>query len=185
MTARVLLIMPALAAAVPALAQTVAPAAPVATSAPATAPAPVSGASRTPVIITPGKTGEVALPGAAPAPKPAAPGEVSQNAPVNGVLVLYGNQKCPTDKQGNEVVVCTRRDAGEQFRIPKEMRDFKVTPQNEAWAARLQPVMEAGDSGVNSCSTVGPGGQTGCFLKQAQAARQENRERKQDQADIP
>jgi hypothetical protein len=181
MTARMLLIASALTMASPALAQAVTQAAPAATSAPAPTPAP----TRTPVIITPGKTGEVALPGAAPAPKPEAPGEVSQNAPVNGVLVLYGNQQCPTDKQGNEVVVCTRRNAGEQFRIPKEMRDFKVTPQNEAWAARLQPVMTAGDAGVNSCSTVGPGGQTGCFLKQAQADRQENRERKEDEAKIP
>jgi hypothetical protein len=183
MKARLLLIAPVLAMAAPVLAQTVQPATPAATPAPATTPTPA--ANRTPVIITPGKAGEIALPGAAPPPKPEAPGEVSHDAPVNGVLVLFGNQKCPTDAQGNEVVVCTRRNAQEQYRIPKEMRDFKVTPQNEAWAARLQPVMTAGDAGVNSCSTVGPGGQTGCFLKQAQADRQENRERKADEAAIP
>jgi hypothetical protein len=180
MMARWLLTGGAVMIAAPVLAQTVTPTQPAAAST-----APQATANRTPIIITPGHSGEVALPGAPAAPKPQGPGEVSRNAPVNGVLVLFGNQQCPTDAQGNEVVVCTRRGAEEQYRIPKEMRDFKVTPQNEAWAQRLQPVMAAGDTGVNSCSTVGPGGQTGCFLKQAQADRQENRERKADEAKIP
>jgi len=126
-----------------------------------------------------------ALPGAAPAPKPTAPAQTSRNAPINGVLVLFGNEKCPTDSSGNEVVVCTHRGASEQFRIPKEMRDFKVTPENEAWAAKLAPVMAAGDSGIGSCSTVGPGGSTGCMTQQFRAARAENRERKADEAEAP
>lgn len=115
---------------------------------------------------------------------PAAPGtqrprtvdaatEVSRNAPVNGVLVLYGNQRCPTNDAGEEVVVCVRRGAEEQFRIPKELREFAVTPQNESWAVREKSTLAEG-SGVNSigsCSTVGPGGQTGCFVQGARRAR--------------
>ena len=46
-----------------------------------------------------------ALPGAPAVPKPEGPGEVSRNAPVNGVLVLFGNERCPTDENGNEIVV--------------------------------------------------------------------------------
>lgn len=121
-----------------------------------------------------------ALPGAPAAPKPEGPAEVSHNAPVNGVLVLFGNERCPTDKDGNEIVVCTHRSASEQFRIPKEMREFKVTPENEAWAVRAQGLVSdptvAG--GIGSCSTVGPGGSTGCFLQQAQAARAEKKDKK-------
>lgn len=126
-----------------------------------------------------------ALPGAAPAPKPQAPAQTSRNAPIDGVLVLFGNEKCPTDTSGNEIVVCTRRSASEQFRIPKEVREFKVTPQNEAWAARLAPVLEAGASGIGSCTTVGPGGSTGCQQRQFRAARAENKEKKADEARIP
>jgi hypothetical protein len=117
-------------------------------------------------------------PGARPVAKPAGVGEVSKEAPINGVLTLYGNQRCPTDNDGNEIVVCVRRSAQEQFRIPKELREFQVTPENEAWANKV--VAHDGDAnvGIGSCTTVGPGGSTGCFLKQAQAAKRENQARK-------
>ena len=115
-----------------------------------------------------------------PATGPAAPGtpraapaqgdaEVSKNAPVNGVLVLYGNQRCPTNKDGAEVTVCVRRGAEEQFRIPKELRELEVTPQNESWTARSQDTLDAGASGIGSCTVSGAGGDTGCFAKQARA----------------
>ncbi|MDO7841692.1 hypothetical protein [Sphingomonas immobilis] len=96
-------------------------------------------------------------------------------------MTIYGDQKCPTDNEGNEVVVCVRRPASEQFRIPKELRDFKVTPQNESWAARVAATDNAGASGIGSCSTVGPGGNTGCFLQQSKNNRATNKERKADQ----
>ena len=121
-----------------------------------------------------------ALPGAPVAPKPEGPAQVSRNAPVNGVLTLFGNERCPTDHDGNEIVVCVRRSAAEQFRIPKDLREFKITPANESWALRAQGLVNdpgvAG--GIGSCSTVGPGGQSGCFLQQAAQARAEKKEKK-------
>lgn len=112
-------------------------------------------------------------------PKPQGEAEVSRNAPVNGVLVLYGNQRCPTNKEGSEVVVCVRRSAEEQFRIPKELRDFEVTPENQAWAAREADTLSVGSgaNSIGSCSTVGPGGQTGCFVQNARRAKQESNAR--------
>ena len=104
---------------------------------------------------------------------------VGRGAPVNGVLVLYGNERCPTNTAGDEVVVCERRGAEEQFRVPKELREFVVTRENRSWAARSQEVLAegVGASSIGSCSTVGPGGQTGCFAQQAQAARAARAER--------
>ena len=121
----------------------------------------------------------MALPGGA-GPKPAGgPGEVAKGAPVNGVLVLYGNQRCPTDNSGNEVVVCVRRSAAEQFRVPKELRELQITPENEAWAVRSQSTLAAGvgANSIGSCSAVGPGGQSGCFQQRVREARAENGER--------
>lgn len=132
-------------------------------------------------------TAQTPDPAPAPAAGPAAPAtprpkpiggnaEVSRNAPVNGVLVLYGNERCPTNKDGAEVVVCVRRGAEEQFRIPKELREFQVTPQNESWAAREKDVLGegVGVSSIGSCSAVGPGGSTGCVMQQARQTRREN-----------
>lgn len=118
-------------------------------------------------------------PTAAPTPATRGDAEVSRNAPVNGVLVLYGTQRCPTNKDGAEVVVCVRRGAEEQFRIPKELRNFQVTPQNQAWAAREASTLAEGTgaNSIGSCSVVGPGGQSGCFLQQSRRNRAENRER--------
>jgi hypothetical protein len=100
---------------------------------------------------------------------------VSRSAPVNGVIVLYGNERCPTDNAGNEVVVCTRRPAEEQFRIPKELRTFEVTPENENWAAREQANRDVGTVGVGSCSTVGAASATGCITQNATRWKKERR----------
>lgn len=123
-------------------------------------------------------TAQVAGPGVPPPPKPTTPGPVSRNAPVNGVLVLYGNEQCPTDRDGNEIVVCTRRDAAEQYRVPKELRNFKITPENQSWALRAQGTLDTGASGIGSCSAIGPGGSLGCSQQQFKESKQFNKDRK-------
>ncbi len=97
---------------------------------------------------------------------PQGPAEVSRSAPVNGVITLFGNERCPTNADGAEVVVCVRGNPSEQFRIPKDVRELQITPENQSWAVKAQGLVNdptvAG--GVGSCSTVGAGGQSGCFL---------------------
>lgn len=110
---------------------------------------------------------------------PAAAQSGASGAPAP-TMVIYGSQKCPTDADGNEIVVCVRRPPGEQFRIPKELRDLKVTPENESWAARGASNAAVGATGIGSCSTVGAGGATGCAV---QAGRLYKREKQDKQAD--
>ena len=129
------------------------------------------------VVIVP-PPAKVALPGAPRTSRQTVSTETSRNAPVNGVLVLYGNERCPTNNNGEEIVVCQRRSAQEQFRIPQEVRTFEVTPENETWAAREKANQDVGAVGVGSCSTVGAGGQTGCFVQQARRARADAQARK-------
>ena len=132
-------------------------------------------------IVAMPATAQVAGPGVPPPPKPTTPATVSRNAPVNGVLVLYGNEQCPTDRDGNEIVVCTRRDAAEQFRVPKELRNFKVTPENQSWALRAQGTLDTGGSGIGSCSAIGPGGSLGCSQQQFKETKQFNKDRKESE----
>lgn len=103
----------------------------------------------------------------------------AQSSPVP-TMVIYGAQKCPTDSDGNEIVVCVRRSPSEQFRIPKELRELKVTPENESWAAKVVASDDIARDGIGSCSPSGPGGQTGCFLRQAREARRENADKAAD-----
>lgn len=96
-------------------------------------------------------------------------------------MVIYGSQKCPTDASGNEIIVCIRRPPGEQFRIPKELRDLKVTPENESWAAKGAANDAAGATGIGSCSTVGPGGASGCAVQAGRLYKREKQDKKADQ----
>jgi hypothetical protein len=104
----------------------------------------------------------------------------------NGVLVIYGQDKCPTNEDGEEIVICQRLDEAERFRIPQNLRETEGRPQaNESWAVRSQSALEAGQVGTGSCSTVGASGGTGCFVKQATRARAESRERLDAQTNLP
>ena len=128
---------------------------------------------------------QAATPGA-PRPKPIeAPGEIAKRAPINGVLVLYGNERCPTNTDGDEIVICERRSAQEQFRVPKELRELQITPENESWAARADSTLSTGTgvNGIGSCSTIGAGGQTGCFTRRVRESKRENAAR-QSQAPV-
>jgi hypothetical protein len=103
----------------------------------------------------------------------------------NGELIIYGDDKCPTNTNGEEIVVCRRLDESERFRVPKDLRELQITPKNEAWAVRQQSALVEGQTGTGSCSTVGPGGQTGCFVREATAARADARARKKAETDLP
>ena len=138
-------------------------------------------------VAAPALAQQVALPGAPRQDRALGPGIVSKNAPVNGVLTLFGNERCPTDTVGNEIVVCVRRNASEQYRVPKELREFVVTPENESWAVKAQAGLASGvgiDS-ANSCSPVGSAGAGGCLMAAARAAKRENDAKKAADARVP
>lgn len=90
-------------------------------------------------------------------------------AAINGVVILYGNQKCPTNADGEEVVVCARRSAAEQFRVPKELRTGTIKPEYESFANRGQAVLDAAQTGAGTCESggvVGPNGSAGCSVRE-------------------
>ena len=118
-------------------------------------------------------------------PRTTAAEGVAKGAPINGVLVLYGNERCPTNSNGEEIVVCQRRPAEEQFRIPKELRNFEVTPENQSWAAKEAANQTVGNVGVGTCSTVGAASATGCVVQNATRWKRERRAAAKAENDVP
>lgn len=119
--------------------------------------------------------------GALAAASPAA----AQAAATDGVLIIYGNDRCPTDSSGNEIVVCTRRPEVERFRIPQEFRDPSTNPNNQSWAVRSRDVVEANSTGIGSCSPVGPGGQSGCNAQELNRWARERQQQRDRERNVP
>ena len=88
-------------------------------------------------------------------------------------VIVYGNDPCPRGS-GDEIVVCARRPDNDRYRIPEELRR-EGQPESESWAARAESLETIGDTGIQSCSTVGPGGFTGCWAEMMRQARQAKR----------
>lgn len=110
----------------------------------------------------------------------------AQNASQGGVLVIYGQDKCPTNENGEEIVICRRLDESERFRIPQNLREQAGPPQEtESWANRSADALSTGRTGTGSCSAVGANGSTGCFVRNATRARAESRARREAATDLP
>jgi hypothetical protein len=87
-------------------------------------------------------------------------------------LIIYGEEACPPSTD-EEIVVCHKLPAEEQFRIPENLRGDD-DPEGRSWADRATELQYVGRTGIGSCSPAGPGGATGCFeqlIRQARAER--------------
>ena len=93
-------------------------------------------------------------------------------------IIVYGNDPCPRSTD-DEVVVCARKPESERFRIPEQLRQGGSLQSRQAWAARARSFETVGRTGTNSCSAVGPGGQTGCLQQIIDQARAEAAEAQQ------
>ena len=92
-------------------------------------------------------------------------------------LVVYGSDPCPRGAGADEIVVCARRPETERYRIPEELRDDSTNdPESTSWAARAEALEYVGRTGIQSCSTVGPGGVSGCWNELVRAWRQDRRQ---------
>jgi hypothetical protein len=93
--------------------------------------------------------------------------------PKISTMIIYGDDPCPPSTD-DTIVVCARKPDKERYRIPEAFRGDPNDPKSQAWASRATALEYAGRSGIGSCSTVGPGGASGCFnqiVRQARAER--------------
>jgi hypothetical protein len=101
-------------------------------------------------------------------------------------LIVYGQDKCPTNDNGEEIVVCQRLDESERFRDPLRAGRPGGPPQKtESWAVRQEDALQDGNFGTGSCSAVGAGGGTGCFVRNATKSKAEAKARKKEQTALP
>jgi hypothetical protein len=116
--------------------------------------------------------------------------EVAQaNTPPKRVrsVTVIGSQKCPKST-GDEVVVCSRINQGEEYRIPKQFRPGPPPAANNSWvnrAAEIDDVSRKAGGLPDTCSVVGSGGQTGCSQEMLQNYADDKREKQRAQDSIP
>ncbi len=94
-------------------------------------------------------------------------------------LIIFGDDKCPAD------TICVTAPESERYRIPKQLRAKPYSPENESWSLRAQAALEAGKSGIGSCTAIGSGGWTGCYMEEMRKAREEAKQRAAGNKDLP
>jgi hypothetical protein len=115
----------------------------------------------------------------------AAPAAADEPAPRSSTLVVYGDDACPQSTEA-EVVVCARRPENERYRVPKELREKARLPGGMAWGQQVSQMEEATRfTRPNSCSTVGSGGQSGCFAQSIRQWFADRALRRSEAASIP
>ncbi|HEX8365596.1 MAG TPA: hypothetical protein VF603_09980 [Allosphingosinicella sp.] len=89
-------------------------------------------------------------------------------------IIVYGDDPCPASN-AEEIVVCARRPEDDRYRIPEPLRGNSQVSDNQSWAANARSLEYVGRGGIQSCSTVGPGGFTGCWAEMMRQAREDRR----------
>ena len=74
-------------------------------------------------------------------------------------------RRCETG-EGEEIVVCGRRDETERYRLPIRPGGFDRNGVVDSVSRERHRLYEVGETGLYSCSNVGPGGYTGCSWKE-------------------
>jgi len=112
---------------------------------------------------------------------------VAQSSPDSDKIrevVVYGTDPCPRSSS-EEVVVCARRPETERYRIPEALRESPPSPDSESWASKAEALEYVGQTGIGSCSPVGPGGVTGCMTQLIKQAREERRAQAAAERKVP
>jgi hypothetical protein len=79
-------------------------------------------------------------------------------------IVPSVDKPCVTSEEN--IVVCGRREERRSpYRLPEPPPRFDAGEGTASVSRERHGLYEHGDTGIHSCSTVGPGGYTGCTFK--------------------
>lgn len=84
-------------------------------------------------------------------------------------------QECRQPGEADEVVVCGRRETLKRYQVTDPEAPFDPNGPVDSVARERSRWVDQGDTGTGSCSAVGPGGWTGCKLKEWKRARQQHK----------
>lgn len=90
-------------------------------------------------------------------------------------IIVYGSDPCPRSTD-SAIVVCARKPESERYRIPERYRQTGPRQSRESWAQRAKSFEYVGRTGIQSCSAVGPAGNTGCLQNMIDRAKAESHE---------
>ena len=74
------------------------------------------------------------------------------------LVYITPDEECP-ESTADVITVCGVLE--DQYRIPSALRQSQ-SPENKAWTERVSEFQYVTAQGINSCSPVGAGGETGC-----------------------
>ncbi|MEA3035243.1 MAG: hypothetical protein QOH04_1002 [Sphingomonadales bacterium] len=80
---------------------------------------------------------------------------------------------CRAKDESGSIVVCGRRGEA-RYRLPLRQESFDPDGGVESVSRERHSLMEGGEAGIGSCSTVGPGGWTGCFSNTVKRRQQQS-----------
>ena len=103
------------------------------------------------------------------------------NAQRGGIVMdIFGDQKCPVSN-GEEIVVCRRLPAYEQYRIPKDLRDAAKDAPAPNWTSRALNLEYVGRNGPSTCTPASSGSETGCWTQLMKEARAERKDKQAEE----
>jgi hypothetical protein len=85
-------------------------------------------------------------------------------APTDPAPTLIGPLVTPACRSNrDDITICGRRDGVGGYRLP-EQDGFDPSGTVDSVSRERHRLLDVGATGIGSCSTVGPGGWTGCML---------------------
>jgi hypothetical protein len=81
--------------------------------------------------------------------------------------------ECRAPAEKDEVLVCGRRDTQRRYQVTDPDAPFDPAGNVDSVASERGKWIAEGDTGPGSCGPVGPGGWTGCKLKEWRKIRQQ------------
>lgn len=74
-------------------------------------------------------------------------------------------QECKLREEGEEIIVCGRRDNKERYQVTDPAAPYDPRGNVKGAMTERMGWIAEGDTGIGSCSGVGPSAGTGCFEK--------------------